>query len=129
MTKVSKLLLPFSLALTITGCASIQRSEMPESRFSSLDCPAIADQLDQAQATQKHAAEAKRSSWKVIIPIAIGVRYFNASNVENEAEKREGHLLQEQQRRVIAVGTPIAERPPHRSQRAQLTHWAPTSGI
>lgn len=97
MTKVSKLLLPFSLALTITGCASIQRSEMPESRFSSLDCPAIADQLDQAQATQKHAAEAKRSSWKVIIPIAIGVRYFNASNVENEAEKREGHLLQEQQ--------------------------------
>ena len=24
---------------------------------------------------------------------------------------------------------PIAERPPHRSQRAQLTHWAPTSGI
>jgi hypothetical protein len=29
----------------------------------------------------------------------------------------------------IAVGTPITERPPHRSQRAQLTHWAPTSGV
>jgi SRSO17 transposase len=32
-------------------------------------------------------------------------------------------------RRAIAVGTPIAERPPHRSQRAQFTHWAPTLGV
>jgi ElaB/YqjD/DUF883 family membrane-anchored ribosome-binding protein len=29
----------------------------------------------------------------------------------------------------IAVGTPVTGRPPHRSQRAQLTHWAPTSGV
>jgi hypothetical protein len=30
---------------------------------------------------------------------------------------------------VIAVGTLIAERPPHRSVRAQLRHTAPTSGV
>ena len=29
----------------------------------------------------------------------------------------------------IAVGTPIAERPPHRSGRAQFGHPAPTSGV
>ncbi|MGB6513818.1 MAG: transporter substrate-binding domain-containing protein [Mycobacterium sp.] len=29
---------------------------------------------------------------------------------------------------VIAVGTPVAGRPPHRSQRARFGHWAPTSG-
>jgi hypothetical protein len=29
----------------------------------------------------------------------------------------------------FAVGTPIAERPPHRSGRAQLRHPAPTSGV
>jgi hypothetical protein len=29
----------------------------------------------------------------------------------------------------IAVGTPITERPPHRSERAQFGHSAPTSGI
>jgi hypothetical protein len=28
----------------------------------------------------------------------------------------------------IAVGTPIAGRPPHRSERAQFTHSAPTLG-
>jgi hypothetical protein len=28
----------------------------------------------------------------------------------------------------VAVGTPVARRPPHRSQRALLTHWAPASG-
>lgn len=97
MSKVSKLLLSFSLVLMVTGCANIPRSDMPESRFSSLDCPDIVGQLDQARATREHATQAKRSSWKVIIPIAIGVRYFNASHVEDEAEKREAHLLQEQQ--------------------------------
>jgi hypothetical protein len=29
---------------------------------------------------------------------------------------------------MVAVGTAIADRPPPRSQRAQLTHWAPPSG-
>jgi hypothetical protein len=28
----------------------------------------------------------------------------------------------------FAVGTPVTRRPPHRSQRAELPHWAPTSG-
>ena len=31
--------------------------------------------------------------------------------------------------RGIAVGTPITERAPHRSGRAQLRHQAPTSGV
>jgi hypothetical protein len=30
---------------------------------------------------------------------------------------------------LIAVGTPVAGRPPHRSQRARFGHWAPTSGV
>ena len=29
----------------------------------------------------------------------------------------------------IAVGTPITEHPPHRSERAQFTHSAPTLGV
>ena len=33
------------------------------------------------------------------------------------------------QRRRFAVGTPVTRRPPHRSQRAELPHWAPTSGV
>jgi hypothetical protein len=28
---------------------------------------------------------------------------------------------------TVPVGTPVARRPPHRSQRALLTHWAPAS--
>jgi hypothetical protein len=30
---------------------------------------------------------------------------------------------------VIAVGTLITKRPPHRSERAQLRHSAPTLGV
>ncbi len=30
--------------------------------------------------------------------------------------------------RKIAVGTQVTQRPPHRSERAQLRHSAPTSG-
>ena len=29
---------------------------------------------------------------------------------------------------VVAVGMPVSRHPPHRSQRAELPHWAPTSG-
>jgi len=112
MSKVSTLLLSLSLALTITGCANIPRSEIPESRFSSLDCPAIAGQLDQALTTRKHAAQAQRRSWIVIIPIAIGVRYFNALHVENEAEKREAQLRQEQQTKGCAQVSKAAESTP-----------------
>jgi len=31
-------------------------------------------------------------------------------------------------RTKVAVGTPVTRRPPHRSQRAELPHWAPASG-
>lgn len=96
MSKVSKLLLSLSLALTVTACANIPKSDMPTSRLSSLDCPAIAGQLDQVRATRERAAQVKRSSWKVIFPIAIGVRYFNASQVERDAGKRQTQLLQQQ---------------------------------
>ena len=30
--------------------------------------------------------------------------------------------------RAVAVGTILSDRPPHRSQRAELPHWALTSG-
>ena len=29
----------------------------------------------------------------------------------------------------VSVGTALSCRPPHRSQRAELPHWAPTSGV
>src|SRR5260370_4087606 len=36
-----------------------------------------------------------------------------------------GNRTRERTRMVIAVGTALAGGPPHRSQRALLTHWAP----
>ena len=35
----------------------------------------------------------------------------------------------EHSRLLVAVGTQVTLRPPHRSQRALLTHWAPALGI
>jgi len=32
-------------------------------------------------------------------------------------------------RQAVAVGTILSDGPPHRSQRAELPHWAPTSGV
>ncbi|MET3441061.1 hypothetical protein ABIC94_001816 [Variovorax paradoxus] len=70
---------------------------MPESQFSALDCPAIADQLTQARVTQAHAAQARRDSWKVVIPVAVGARYIDASRHMDESERRATLLVQEQQ--------------------------------
>ena len=33
-------------------------------------------------------------------------------------------MRQSEPSELVAVGTPIARRPPHRSQRAELPHWA-----
>ena len=40
-----------------------------------------------------------------------------------------GVKVSAQAARSIAVGTPITERPPHRSERAQFGHSAPTLGV
>jgi hypothetical protein len=96
------LLLSLPLSLLMTGCANIPKSGMPESQFSALDCPAIADQLAQARGTQEHAAQVKRDSWKVVIPFAVGARYIDASRHVSESERREGLLLQEQQAKNCA---------------------------
>jgi hypothetical protein len=39
-----------------------------------------------------------------------------------------GLMLHPGPRVVFAVGTPVTRRPPHRSQRAALPHWAPALG-
>jgi hypothetical protein len=41
---------------------------------------------------------------------------------------RSHSLQRDSSYKFVAVGTAIARRPPHRSQRAALPHWAPTSG-
>ena len=45
------------------------------------------------------------------------------SAFEKQTQQRTGPAA------AIAVGTPIAERPPHRSEHAQFTHSAPTLGV
>jgi hypothetical protein len=96
------LLLSFALAPLVTGCASIPRSHMPESEFTALDCAGIADQLGQAQVTKKDAAEAKRRSWKAVLPIAVGARFVRASHLMKEADHRESTLLREQEEKSCA---------------------------
>ena len=96
------LLLSFPLVLLVMGCANIPKSGMPESQFSALDCPAIADQLSQARVTQAHAAQAKRDAWKIVIPFAVAARYIDASSHMNESERRATLLGQEQQAKNCA---------------------------
>lgn len=90
-------LLSISLVLLMTGCANIPKAGMPESQFSALDCRGISDQLLQERMTQELAAQAKSSSWKVVIPFAVAVRYIDASSRMNESERRATLLVQEQQ--------------------------------
>jgi hypothetical protein len=52
--------------------------------------------------------------------IAVGVRKGSASHC--------GRLDRQTECILIAVGTLITERPPHRSGRARFGHPAPTSG-
>lgn len=96
-------LLAALLVILATGCTSIPRSGMPVSQFSSLDCAQIADQLQQAQATQQSAAAAKGNAWKAVLPPLIGARYIRASSRETEAESRKATLLSEQQSKQCAA--------------------------
>ena len=50
--------------------------------------------------------------------------------INEEARQYRLTALKRQSMSLIpfAVGTPVTRRPPHRSQRAGLPHWAPTSG-
>ena len=41
---------------------------------------------------------------------------------------RDARLVVLELKRTVAVGTALAGGPPHRSQRAELPHWAPASG-
>jgi hypothetical protein len=41
----------------------------------------------------------------------------------------QGKRFEEILDKLFAVGMPVTRHPPHRSQHALLTHWAPASGI
>ena len=56
------------------------------------------------------------NEWSAAIALAVS----STSSIELHNELTQG---------MIAVGTDVAAGPPHRSQRALLTHWAPASGI
>ena len=63
-------------------------------------------------------ARSRRAGLQAVCGITFGVRTAPALGTRFE-----------NQQRLIAVGTPVTERPPHRSVRAELPHTAPTSGI
>jgi hypothetical protein len=48
--------------------------------------------------------------------------------VSPERQKRQADDPRHDPLNVIAVGTALTGGPPHRSQRAELPHWAPASG-
>jgi hypothetical protein len=55
---------------------------------------------------------------------------FHLQSSAHARHTRSGYALPSSppRRRLIAVGTPVAERPPHRSTRAAFPHVAPTLG-
>lgn len=50
--------------------------------------------------------------------------------MQQHVDDMKTHMTMMQQMKVlVAVGIPVTWYPPHRSQRALLMHWAPTSSI
>src|SRR6266536_976647 len=71
-----------------------------------------------------------RPPWRVVTPATTtGPPSRPAPTADDApARPRAGCARRGRHRTVIAVGTALAGGPPHRSQRALLTHWAPALG-
>jgi hypothetical protein len=63
-------------------------------------------------------------------PLGVGIKALrNALGLAGPRQKLPRGTLHHSIEASLAVGTPIAERPPHRSERARFGHSAPTSGV
>ncbi|WP_211466847.1 hypothetical protein [Collimonas silvisoli] len=87
------------LSLLFSACTSIPKSETPVSAFGGLDCSSLKTEFASAKKTEAIATQAKKDSWKVILPIGIGARYLYSSSSLKEAEEREKKLGEELKRK------------------------------
>lgn len=82
-----------ALALILTpallaGCAAIPRSRTPIADIAALDCQGLAAEQALAERTRDAADRARRSAWKAVLPIAVGVRYASANSALSDAQRR-----------------------------------------
>jgi len=55
--------------------------------------------------------------------------YLAVEDIDHTITTGDSYKQPNSEHRLIAVGTPVTGRPPHRSVRAEFPHTAPTSGI
>lgn len=86
-------------AAMLTNCASIPRSAVPESQFSTLSCAELSKEQQAAQETKSVAEQAKSDSWHAVLPFVVAARYADASSATTEAQKRLDLLAEQSKRR------------------------------
>ena len=72
--------------------------------------------------------KARFSKWGALTKTIIGLVQESPAGLTAEQLQQVLKLKNVKPHLTVAVGTPVARRPPRRSQRAELPHWAPTSG-
>ncbi|WP_147300712.1 hypothetical protein [Lysobacter silvisoli] len=72
----------------LAGCASIPRSQTPIAVLAELDCERLAQEQVLNERSRDAARNARKSAWKAVLPMAMGVRYAAAGSALNEAERR-----------------------------------------
>jgi HEAT repeat protein len=122
----------------VPALAAALNDRHPQVRWLAADAlgkigPAAADVVPALAATLKDPEEVVRRSasdaLRKIEPAGYALPALSAALHDPDDAGHRTFDLEPPTTPLLAVGTPIAERPPHRSERAQFGHSAPTSGV
>lgn len=80
---------PFLLAIVfVTSCAQLPESPVDESQLMSMNCSELSLHEKEVTAIKEQAEQAKKDSWKVVLPFIVAARYAQASAAQTDAEER-----------------------------------------
>ena len=97
------------------------------SRFETFRFPAYPFGLTSLASTESHCPSLRLRA--VMLRLCCGSWYSPALALFRVSQQRiVAPAIQAPSNLPVAVGTALSGRPPHRSQRALLAHWAPASG-
>jgi|GEM_PF-1601224 hypothetical protein len=74
--------------LALAGCAGLPRVDPVAGDVDPGDCSVLTAELDRTLEAREAALQARRNSWKLVLPVAAAARYAHAANRVRDYEER-----------------------------------------
>ncbi|MDO5290283.1 MAG: hypothetical protein Q4F13_11705 [Pseudomonadota bacterium] len=119
-----------TLAATLLGaCAHIDApTSSTASATNSADCRALAADMDRTHGIQQQARQARSDSWKVVLPVIVGVRLAYAQSRLDEANQHMQALKTRHEQAGCPAWTPPASAQPASTPSSSAPPPGPTAG-